>query len=904
MSRSISAATAAAALAFATPLLAQGAPPTPTLPPPRIANAQPRSTPIVLDARLDEAAWQAVQPLTDFTQSQPNEGEPATQRTEIRFLTDDDYLYIGARMFDTEGASGVRTRLARRDQDPGTDYIHFVFDTFHDHLGRVIIRVNPSGVKLDSYGPGGSTPDPSWNAVWDVETRVDSLGWTAEFRIPFAQLRYPRDSVQTWGLQVWRLEARLNELSSWVFWHLNQTGGPPLFGHLENLRVVRGPGRGEVMPYVVGRSTNVHGEADDPFYDPHVLDARTGLDLKYNLTSNMTLSATFNPDFGQVEVDPAVVNLTAFETYFPEQRPFFVEGAGLFSFGTLNCYSCSYVFNPQLFYSRRVGRRPQGEDIARQSGRYADIPENTTILGAAKLTGRLASGVSLALSNAVTRRERAPVQVDSATRRYVEAEPLSNYFVARLARDFAGGNGQIRMMATSVVRDLGDSALATRLVRRAEAGGVEGEYWWKRHTYRIVARALFSSVVGDSTAILSLQRSSARYFQRPDRHQGSNGLFSSRYDSSLTAMRGYGLYARLSKESGDWLWEAQTNVVSPGFETNDAGYMTRSDRVWMGASVLRQFTRPNRFARNMVFLANAEQGFNYDGDLTYRSAMGYVSFTFHNYWSVDGFAMYRPSVLDDRLARSGPVLRQPASWIGYAELYSDTRKAVSLSLGEQVVRSDGQWSVSHTSAVTWRPTSSVSVSLGPSLDVSRGRNQWVTKAPDPTAAAFYGWRYVFADIAQNTLSMDTRLSVTFTPNLTLELYAQPLVASASYTRFKEYARPRSLESSVFVPRRGTAQEVGTVTTADDGRYEVDPDGTGPAAAFRFANPDFNYRSLRGNAVLRWEFKPGSTVFLVWTQSREGSGPEGNLRLGRDTRALLDSRPDNIFLVKMSYWMGF
>ena len=890
-------------VAVLTPALAAQQQSVPASPLPTVAlravAAGLRAAPIHVDGRLDDAAWQTVQPATDFYQWQPNEGEPATQRTEVRFLVDDDAFYIGARMFDELGAAGVRSQLIRRDEFPaGSDWIEIRLDAFHDHLGQMVFATTPSGMKGDAYGPGGSNTDYSWDPVYELATGVDSLGWVAEYRIPFSQLRFPRDSVQTWGVQITRMVMRLNEHSIWAYWRRNESGGPSRYNHIEDLRITARPGRAEVMPYVVGRSTNVRGDDADPFYDAHATDARFGLDLNYLVTSNLTLTATVNPDFGQVEVDPAVVNLSAFETFFTERRPFFVEGAGLFSFGGISCYSCSNVYNPSFFYSRRIGRQPQGATLAFGQGQYADIPENTAIVGAAKLTGRLGGGFSLAVSDAVTARERATVQVDPTTRREVEVEPFTNYFVARMARDFARGNGQVRLLASSVVRDLGDSALANLMPRHAEVLGVEGFRYWNSRTYRVFGRLVASDVSGDSSAILRLQRSSARYFDRPDRQHGGNGLFSDRYDPSLTSLRGWAAYARLSKESGDWLWEAHTNIVSPGLETNDAGFLTRADNAWMGASLLRQFTRPNRFAREMVFLANAEQSLNFDGDLTYRSFMAYTGLTFHNYWNVAFITALRPDVLDDRLARGGPVLGRPGLWVGVLEASTDSRKSVSFSLNEEVVRSDGRWSATSRLNATWRPTPSVTVSAGPSLDVSASRNQWVTRVADPTATLFYGRRYVFADLAYRELGMETRLSVSFTPTLTLDLYAQPLIASGRYTAFKEFDRPRTLDRSVY------GRDVGTLGVLPDGRYEVDPDGAGPAAAFRFGNPDFNYRSLRGNAVLRWEFHPGSTLYLVWTQSRESNEAVGNLNLGRDLDGLFSSRPDNIFLVKMSYWLGF
>jgi hypothetical protein len=865
-------------------------------PPPEVEAAR-RVGPIELDGRLDEPAWQAAAPAGDLIQSQPNEGEPATQRTEVRFLFDDDAIYIGARMYDDLGAAGVQTRLVRRDGSADSDELQIVFDTFHDHLGRTVFGINPSGVKGDALGPGGASVDESWDPVWEVKTRIDSLGWTAEIRIPFSQLRFPRDSLQTWGLQIERLVTRLHEDSQWAFWRLNESGGPSRYGHLTGLEIHANPARAELLPYVVGRSVNVRpADPDNPFREPHELDYRMGLDLKYLLTSNLTLTATVNPDFGQVEVDPAVVNLSAFETYYPELRPFFVEGSGLIRFGSLWCFFCSNTQSLSLFYSRRIGRVPQGAAAAADAGDYADVPENTTILGAAKVTGRTAGGWSVGVLDAVTRREHAAVMGSDGSLSSVEVEPFSNYFVGRLAKDFREGNLQVGGMFTSVVRDLNGPALRSRLNSHAEAFGLESELWWGQRTYHLLTSLAVSQIAGDSSAILRAQHSSARYFQRPDRQNGGNGLFTDAYDPSLTAMRGFAAYARLAKESGDWLGEIGTNIRSPGFEVNDLAFLTRADYVWMNGNVARQFTEPRGIYRSMLFIAGGQQQYNFDGDLTDRQIQGFFDIELPNYWEIATFMIHRFPVFDDRLTRGGPVVRRPGLNYWLFEVSTDSRKNLVLSTEPTYdCNTEGACEYSVNLDITFRPASNVSISLGPMFDHSESSAQYVTAVDDPTAAAFYGRRYVFADLEMRSISMNTRLNVTFTPTLTLEVFAQPLISSVRYTNFKEFDAPRRLAKSVY------GKDVGTISRGES-TYTVDPDGGGPAEPFTFDDPDFNFRSLRGNAVLRWEFHPGSTLYLVWTQSRSDTAPVGDLNFDRDIDALFDAHPDNIFLVKVNYWL--
>ncbi|MDP9145901.1 MAG: carbohydrate binding family 9 domain-containing protein, partial [Actinomycetota bacterium] len=431
-------------------------------------RAGSRAGAVELDGRLDEAVWSAIEPATGFTQQAPNDGQPATQRTEVRFLFDEDALYIGARMYDTEGAEGIRSRLVRRDQQTEADRLEIIFDTYHNHLGRTSFSVNPSGVRYDA-GQASEFTDPSWDPVWEARTAIDEQGWTAELRIPFSQLRFPRDSVQTWGLQIWRTASRINELSMWSHWGRSESGGPQRFGHLEGLEVQRGTRRLEVLPYVVGRGQLLRpGDPGDPFFEQRSTDARFGGDLKYLLTSNLTLDATINPDFGQVEVDPAVVNLSAFETFFPERRPFFIEGSGVFGFGGFNCYFCSNVSSMSLFYSRRIGRSPQGS--APPGTEYADVPDASTILGAAKVSGRTGGGWTIGLLDAVTSREHART-MSAGVRGSHEVEPLTNYFVGRVRKDLNGGNLTLGAIATSVSRFTNEATLTSRLPDHAEALG-------------------------------------------------------------------------------------------------------------------------------------------------------------------------------------------------------------------------------------------------------------------------------------------------------------------------------------------------------------------------------------------------------------------------------------------------
>ena len=861
------------------------------------ARAAQRNGPILLDGRLEESAWTAATPITEFTQFDPDEGKPASERTEVRFLFDDEALYVGARMFDAAGAKGVTTRLVRRDSDFESDFFQVVIDGFHDHLGRAFFEVNPSGAKFDALGVGASNPDASWDAVWEAGTRIDSLGWVAEIRIPYSQLRFSRDAEQTWGLQVRRTIHRRNEQSQWAFWRKDESGGPARFGHLEGVRIGGTPNHLELLPYVVTRSKHVRPTNDaDPFNDGSVQNARAGLDLKYSVTSNLQLAATFNPDFGQVEVDPAVVNLSQYETFFQEKRPFFVEGSGVFGFGSFSCFFCSNVSSIESFYSRRIGRAPSGVDMAYDRGSYVDAPDNSTILGAAKLTGRTKNGFTIGVMDAVTRRERAVID-SSGVRLSQTVEPAANYFVGRLKRDFMSGNLVVGAIGTSLARSL-DSAFTPRMTEHAELVGADLLYTFKDRKYRVMSQVAQSNVAGDVLAIRRIQRSAARYLQRPDRE-------TNRFDPDATSLQGTAGYLRVAKDAGDFEWEAQINGRTAGYEVNDMAFLTRSDYYWMGGNLYRQWNKPTRWYRSLFTILGAQQQYNWDRDLTDRQVHYMLGGRSLNFWNVSSWVMYRPETLDDRQLRGGPVAAKPGGGATQLAISTDFRKRLAAEVYPQYSwNEEGGWGWFIGTFARYRAASNIMLSFGPSFNISKAVQQYVDTALDATATQFYGVRYVMSGLDQKTLSLDTRLNVTFTPTMTLELFAQPFIASGRFFDFKEFDAPRALRKSVYGRDRGTISPVtnsaGAVTS-----YDIDPDGAGPAATFSIDNPDFNSRSLRGNAVFRWEYRPGSTLFVVWTQSREGSAPVGigDFDFARDRHDLFAAPPDNIFLVKINYWIA-
>lgn len=856
-----------------------------------VARAARRVGAIAIDGRLDEAAWAAATPITGFRQLDPNEGEPVSERTEARVLVDGDAVYIGVRAYDSDPA-GIQKQLARRDESIEGDLIEVYLDSYHDHNSAVLFRLSPAGARRDASVSANGNQDNSWDAVWEGQASVDAEGWTAEFRIPLSQLRYdPTKDDHTWGLLIGRKIARKAEVAFSAFVPKNEQQGPHRYGHLAGIGRLNSPRQLELSPYVLAKNQHPGAARNDPLRQRNEVVPGAGLDLKYGISSNFTLDATFNPDFGQVEVDPAVVNLSAFETFFPERRPFFMEGANIFNYGSMRTQNNSNGFD--IVHTRRIGRQPQ-RSIGGSEVLYVDAPLETTIAAAAKLTGRTPSGWSVGLMDAVTMREQARFITSANPTGELEAtvEPRANYFIGRLKRDLRQGNTTIGGVITTVHRDLDEPELRSMFRSSAVVGGVDWQHAWGNRTWAFDGSVTMSSNRGSAQAIDLLQLAPARYYQRPDRTSHFR-------DSTRTSLNGHVVEATFAKIAGRFRTTWTYQDYSPGFEVNELGFIGSPDMRGLASLIGWQETKPNRYFRNWNQYLFWNPTWNYDGDMTFSGVGSITTFELKNFWNVFWRMDWRPPVYDDRMTRGGPTALIPEQRGWQFELSSDRRKKTTYGFfTNHYWNEEGGWSRNYSPWLNIRPTTALRLSFSPSYYRGHSVAQYVTQVRDAEASETFGGRYVFATLDQRQFSMQTRVDWTFTPALSLQVFAQPLLATGDFVDYKEFLSPRTFDFAVY------GRDAGTIAQdPQSGRYTVDPDGTGPASSFGFNDRDFNQRSLRGSAVLRWEYRPGSALFFVWQQSRfqQVRSTEFGLRDGFED--LVGIPPQNVFVVKATYWLG-
>jgi hypothetical protein len=851
-----------------------------------IVHAVRTKEPIIVDGILSEPVWQNASEVSDFTQIDPAEGKPATQRTEVRILYDDDAIYIGARMFDSSPDSIIKN-LARRDVSINSDMFKIYFDPFFDKRTGYYFAVNASGTLYDGTLYNDTWNDQSWDGVWEGKAHIDDKGWTVEIRIPFSQLRFKLKDMNLWGVDFERLIARKHEDDFLVYVPKNSNGFVSRFAKLDGIKGIKPPSYFEFLPYVTSKAEYSDPGVGNPYSNGSVYTQNIGADLKMGIGTNLTLNAAINPDFGQVEIDPAVINLSDVETYFQEKRPFFVEGSSFFNFGSggvTNYWGFNW-WSPTFFYSRRIGRAPEG---AIPTADFVNEPSGTQILGAAKIIGRLDDGWNIGAIQAVTKREYADYQVDG--QKYsLEAEPLTYYGIARALKEFNSGQQGIGFITTYTNRFFNDPGLPDQLNKNAIVGGVDGwSYLDTSGTWVMNGWYSESNVTGDKTDILSLQTGERHYFQRPD----SKYL---KVDSNATSLTGYADRFVLSKQKGNWGVNAAFGTVSPGYEINDLGFLPITNDINMHIGSWYQWTTPTNFFHNAQLGGAIFRTYDYEGEITWEGLYHYGYLQFPNFYAINWDYAYNPQTLNNRETRGGPAMINPPGYQFDLSANSDQQKNLIFYLG------GGNYHTSYSDQpyiygeVDYNPSTNISLSISPQLSYSYTIAQWVNSYTDPYATATFGTRYVFAQFNQTTLSSGIRLNWTFNPKLSLQFYMQPLISSGNYQNFKELAQPGTFKFNTY--GKGSS-------TFDPETYTVYPDGPGgPAQPFTIANPNFNIVSLRGDAVLRWEYLPGSVFYFVWTQTRSDQETEDSFQFNNSIDRLLTLPVDNTFIIKFTYWIN-
>ena len=842
----------------------------------RATQAMRVSEPPLLDGRLDEAVWQNAPAITGFVQREPVEGVTATDQTEVRFVYDDAAIYIGARMYGDPAT--IRADVTRRDVEGEAEQIVISLDTYRDRRTAYTFAVTASGVRIDYYHSSDSegSRDYSFDPVWQAKTNVDARGWTAEIRIPFTQLRFNRSSELAFGVNVTRVRPAQQERAYWALVGREETGWSSRMGELRGIVGVTPSRRIELMPYVATSARMVSDvDENDPFAEENETSFRMGGDLKMGLGPNLTLDATFNPDFGQVEADPAFVNLSAFEQFFEERRPFFTEGSQIFSAG-------------DLFYSRRIGASPHGWADG-ENDHFVESAQNTTILGAAKVTGRLPSGLTVGVLGALTD-EEAVATYDTLSEDFGRAivEPLTSYGVVRLDQQFGADGSNVGFMITNVHRDVGAAGLLSEiLVENAVAGVLGGRYRWGGGMYDATFEVQGTHLTGSAEAITLQQMTSRRYYQRPDADYVD-------LDEDATSLSGYVVSASHSKMGGTWLWDIDAWAESPGFESNDLGANSIVDAIGTFMGVTYRDTEPGRFLRRYNARVMTAQEINYGG-VHWGSWIG-LNFngTLANFASFEVGVDVNPPVQNPRATRGGPLMKTNGSTGLFAGYDSPSGRDFGWNLwgGGSRDRLGGS-SYWISPGLDYRPSPRIELSLSPNFSRSIDPRQYVTEIEGGNDATF-GTRYVFSTIDYSELSAQFRLNYAIRPDLTLETYAQPFAAVGRYHEFGELERPETNDLVVYGENAGTA-----ITRGENG-YDVN-DG---AASFTIDDPDFKAVSFRSNAVLRWEWRPGSTLYFVWQQNRSGGdSPVRTVRPGDLGQAFDDSAfGENFFAIKATYWL--
>jgi len=834
----------------------------------RISTARP-----VIDGKLDDECWKTGTWAGDFHQFIPDEGAKATWPTEFNIQYDDKYIYAAIRAYDGEPEK-MHIYSGLRDEFSG-DIAGINFDSYHDRKTGFEFNLTAWGQKMDLILTNPEKIDLNWNAVWQGKSGLEDSAWVAEFEIPLSQLRYSKEDEQVWGLHIWRWINRLQEESDWEYQTKTGPGVLYNYGEMRGIEGLKKSQRLEIMPYALGELETMQKEPGNPFKESgRNWSGNAGLDAKIGISSNFTIDMTVNPDFGQVESDPSVMNLTAFETFYEEKRPFFLEGLTIFN----------YEFdNQSLFYSRRIGHAPS-YTVEPAAGSYADAPDMTKILNAVKLSGTTSDELSVGVVQSITANEFATVIDSDGNKSHTKVEPLTNYSVARIQKGFNGATTTLGGILTSVNRKIDESQLDF-MTDNAFTGGIDLLHQWNDKEYFLDARMIGSYLNGSSESITRLQESSARYYQRP----GADYL---NYDTSRTSLGGYGGKLRIGKGSKGLLrYSTGVSWLSPGVELNDLGYMNSADEINNENEVGYFVNRPVSIFR--TYRLNLEQFNTWNFEGTFLGLGSHLSFQseFKNQWALNLNLIYHSEAVDTKVLRGGYDMIMPYSLNSFGSLRTDYAKKISVGM-EYSYEYGGNNSVTRyqlNPGIMIRPFRMVKINISADFEKNFNDLQYITALDYQSDK-----RYVLGTIDQKTFGLTFRINLNLTPEFSIQYYGSPFISMGSYSEYKYVTDP---EADDYYDRFNLYDY-----TSENGNIRLDENGDG-VTDYSIGDPDFNFHQFRSNFVAKWEYRLGSFIYFVWSSERTGQNELSDISVGESYKQLKDVFPNNIFLIKLNYWFS-
>lgn len=824
-----------------------------------------------IDGKLNDVCWEKGQWTGQFVQQVPFQGQAPSQTTDVKIAYDNNFIYVAFKCYDV-GPGKIRPILSRRDVDEGAgDIVGIAFDSYHDKQTAYEFNVSAAGQKIDMVHLGANELDYNWDAVWDAKTQVGDSMWTAELQIPFSQIRFSPGSQQIWGLHIWRWIDRNYENTQWKLIPVDAPASVYLFGELKGIDGVRPKTNYEFLPYFSTKFLPGASGSDN-------LKFGAGLDGKIRLNSGITLDYAINPDFGQVEADPSVLNLTSYEVFNDEKRPFFLEGNSVLDY--------SIGSNDMLYYSRRIGHEPsspaQLDDVESTS---VSTPENTTILSAIKLTGKTKKGLSMGFVQSFTDKEFASFKngtLDGNPIRKMAVEPFTNYMVGRLKQDFNDGNTVLGGMVTSTLRNTNENQLKF-LPKSATVAGVDFEHNWMKRKYFFNIKGFYTDINGDKEAISKLQLSSVHYFQRPDAEYLS-------YDPERTNLNGWGGYLSGGKRSGRFQAVGSLNWRSPGVDFNDLGYIYQADLIQQAIQIKYKVNTPKGIVRSYSGEFTQKHDWSYGGQNTLDRLNFYGSLQFKNLWLVHLNLRRNFNIYDTRELRGGPRLYRSSNKDLDFYVQSNSVRNFWAGIGPRFTWYDDQISKASyfTAHLKWQISERLSILSRTVLNNLTDNDKYVTSVPDLSGEK----RYLVGTLDRHTLSSILRIEYFLSPEISVQYYGNPYASVGKYDNFREVDNASSKQ---YAERYKTLMAFPRKPAG----YEL----SGLNDNYSIRDYDFNYQEFRSNLVARWEFRPGSTLYFVWTNTKSVYSDKLNQSVWESFRDIGDQKSENIFMVKLSYWFS-